>query len=162
MTRRELLDEAYAIIRGLQCRPDLDHYVAALKEIGVKVNGRMRTAAGRAFKLRMVIHLNPHLLCKGENAEEVRETILHEIAHLLAPRGAGHGATWRHVVREIGGNPERCHDMECAQLRRPQRRHLAVCMGCGQEWQITTRLRNSWRRHRTTPICRGCGGRVIT
>lgn len=40
--------------------------------------------------------------------DELRNTILHEIAHAIAGRDAGHGATWRTVARQVGANPTRC------------------------------------------------------
>src|SRR5436853_7647176 len=39
--------------------------------------------------------------------EEVRDTILHEIAHALTP-GANHGPRWRAMCRQIGARPARC------------------------------------------------------
>lgn len=39
---------------------------------------------------------------------EVRDTILHEIAHALAGPGHGHDATWRTIAILIGSNGERC------------------------------------------------------
>src|SRR5215210_5656070 len=42
------------------------------------------------------------------NLDEVRDTILHEIAHALCP-DAGHGARWRATCRRIGAKPERCY-----------------------------------------------------
>jgi phage FluMu protein Com len=39
--------------------------------------------------------------------EEIRNTVLHEIAHALAP-GDGHGYRWKAKAREIGAKPERC------------------------------------------------------
>ena len=43
------------------------------------------------------------------NAEpEVRDTVLHEIAHALCP-GDGHGPRWKAKCREIGARPVRCY-----------------------------------------------------
>ncbi|WP_459984774.1 SprT-like domain-containing protein [Nocardioides sp. AN3] len=39
---------------------------------------------------------------------EVRDTILHEIAHALAGPRAGHGPTWVATARRIGCSAERC------------------------------------------------------
>lgn len=44
--------------------------------------------------------------CKANNEEEVRETILHEIAHALTPY-SGHDWTWYTKARQIGSNGER-------------------------------------------------------
>jgi predicted SprT family Zn-dependent metalloprotease len=40
---------------------------------------------------------------------EVTDTILHEIAHALAPRGANHGEEWKAVCRRIGARPVACY-----------------------------------------------------
>jgi predicted metal-dependent hydrolase len=42
---------------------------------------------------------------------EVRDTILHEIAHALAPDD-GHGALWKQKCVEIGARPIRCYGDE--------------------------------------------------
>lgn len=36
---------------------------------------------------------------------EIRDTILHEIAHAIAGHAAGHGPKWKRVCREIGATP---------------------------------------------------------
>jgi predicted SprT family Zn-dependent metalloprotease len=40
--------------------------------------------------------------------DEVLDTILHEIAHAIAPAGAHHGPQWKLVAREVGARPQRC------------------------------------------------------
>jgi predicted SprT family Zn-dependent metalloprotease len=61
----------------------------------------------------------------------VRDTVLHEIAHGLAPRGAGHGPQWRAIARELGAQPERCFDRTTVQI--PEARHRGSCPSCGRE-----------------------------
>jgi predicted SprT family Zn-dependent metalloprotease len=39
---------------------------------------------------------------------QVRETVLHEIAHALVGPGAGHGPQWLAMARRIGSTGERC------------------------------------------------------
>lgn len=46
---------------------------------------------------------------------EVRDTILHEIAHALAGHRAGHGPEWRRVCLAIGGNGKQYVTREAAQ-----------------------------------------------
>lgn len=47
----------------------------------------------------------------GMNDErEVRDTILHEIAHALTGPGHGHGPKWKSTARKIGATPNRCAD----------------------------------------------------
>lgn len=40
-------------------------------------------------------------------ADEIRDVILHEIAHALTP-GHGHDAVWRNACRKVGAKPNRC------------------------------------------------------
>lgn len=47
--------------------------------------------------------------------DEVRDTILHEIAHALTP-GEAHSAKWRAVALAIGGTGERCVPVEAARV----------------------------------------------
>lgn len=54
-----------------------------------------------------VISLSRHLTALY-SADEVTETVLHEIAHALAGPKAGHGPAWRRVAREIGATGQRC------------------------------------------------------
>lgn len=88
--------------------------------------------------------------------DEVRDTILHEIAHALCP-GDGHGAKWRATCRAIGARPKRCFTE--AQVVTPPRRAARWQMGCPKcEWWTDRR-----RRLRPTDryICKRCRGKVV-
>ena len=39
------------------------------------------------------------------NEEQIRDTVLHEIAHAIAGREAGHGRLWKATARRIGATP---------------------------------------------------------
>jgi predicted SprT family Zn-dependent metalloprotease len=56
--------------------------------------------------------------------DEVRETLLHEIAHALAGPEHGHDAVWAATARRIGGNGERCLPADAPQVAAPW---LGVC-----------------------------------
>lgn len=47
-------------------------------------------------------------LTELHSPEQVRDTVLHEIAHALAGPRAGHGPRWREIAASIGAVPERC------------------------------------------------------
>jgi SprT protein len=73
------------------------------------------------------------------NSERVvHETLLHEIAHALAPVTAGHGPKWKSIARSIGCNAERCYGDEVVQ---PGRRYVGRCPTCA-----TTISRNRRKR----------------
>lgn len=73
------------------------------------------------------ITLSSHLT-RLNTLEEVRDTLLHEIAHALTP-GTGHGAAWRAKCLELGAKPERCYRAE--QVNQPDAPYLLVCDSCG-------------------------------
>lgn len=80
--------------------------------------------------------------------EDIRDTILHEIAHALVGRKHHHNATWKAKAIEIGCTGERTHTLEFA----PPRWSVTCENRC---WTQTAQQRNS------KLICRTCGGSVI-
>ena len=53
-------------------------------------------------------------LCELNDAAEVRDTVLHEIAHALAwerhGKNCGHDKRWKAICVEIGARPQACYD----------------------------------------------------
>ncbi len=60
---------------------------------------------------------------------EIRDTILHEIAHAITPTDAYHGMTWKLTAQSIGARPERC---SARTVIMPKGRIVGAC-ACGQE-----------------------------
>jgi predicted SprT family Zn-dependent metalloprotease len=89
------------------------------------------------------------------NAEpEVRDTLLHEIAHALCP-GDGHGRKWQAKCREIGARPVRCYtDDAVASPPRAAARYRYGCRGCG--WWVDRR-RVTANRY----VCAKCRGPLV-
>lgn len=85
-------------------------------------NGKRR--AGACHYHTRTISLSRHIL-PGASDEEVRETILHEVAHALTP-GHSHDGVWRRKLIEMGGTGARTHSMET-----PKGRYEVVCSRCG-------------------------------
>jgi len=85
----------------------------------------------------------------ANSLEQVRETILHEIAHALAGEKAGHGPVWKMMCLRVGCKPERCDKGEAVM---PRGRWQARCLACGKEYW---RHRRPSRRARYW--CRACG-----
>lgn len=81
--------------------------------------------------------------------DEVRDTILHEIAHALVGPRHGHDDVWKAKCVEVGARPERCYG-EAVEM--PKGRWRATCGGCGREHDRHRRPKslNGWH-------CRRCG-----
>lgn len=89
---------------------------------------------------------------------EVRETVLHEIAHVIAGSDAGHGAKWKRIARRIGlADPTRCASADMAK-HMPKGRYAGACNDCGTSIGTMTRRSAAMMegRHR----CRPCGGTI--
>lgn len=100
------------------------------------------------YRKRMILLSEPQLTRADERV--VRDTILHEIAHALAPLD-GHGAVWRATARRIGAKPQ-ASTREGADLRG----ELAPWVGvCAAGHVGATRF---WRRPRNRRSCVECGG----
>lgn len=113
-----------------------------------------RVSAGKAYLRDNVIGLSRHLLT---TRERLRDTLLHEFAHLLAVErhglaGAGHGPAWRKAMEDVGAPPEVYHRYA---VRRNQRRQRVVyaCGKCGARF-VTARRFPRGRRY----AHRDCGG----
>jgi predicted SprT family Zn-dependent metalloprotease len=78
--------------------------------------------------LSKTIGLSKNLTALNE-VEQVKDTILHEIAHALTP-GHHHDWVWQRKAIEIGCNGERCYSPN--EVVTPQSKYIAVCCGCGK------------------------------
>jgi predicted SprT family Zn-dependent metalloprotease len=114
-----------------------------LSTMPVRVSARMTRAAGSVrFRGGKPFEIVLSLPFFADEANNLRETVTHEAAHVVAGRAAGHGPAWRMVHRAMGGKAERCHTMSLAQgftARRdtqPRVRVEATCPKCGQPMQL--------------------------
>lgn len=112
---------------------------------------RARRRFGMCSVDRRLITLSAYLT--GLNGEaEVRDTILHEIAHALTP-GNGHGQAWKDACTRIGAKPERTfRESDGVQLPR-----TALRVGCTRCNWWAGRHRVTWRLQ----VCRKCREPVI-
>jgi predicted SprT family Zn-dependent metalloprotease len=107
---------------------------------------RRKRSLGMCFYGRRVIELSIYLV-ENNDASEVRDTLLHEIAHALVGPEHAHDAVWQQKCCEIGARPERC-----GQAWMPPGRWQAVCSSCGQRFHRHRRPRRLRGWH-----CRACG-----
>jgi predicted SprT family Zn-dependent metalloprotease len=80
-------------------------------KVSIVWNKRMRSTAGRAFLNLAKVELNPKLLHLGDDPlRHVQQTLLHELAHLLAhhrhsrsrKRISAHGSEWKQACVDLG------------------------------------------------------------
>ncbi|MBI1336000.1 MAG: hypothetical protein GC164_03455 [Phycisphaera sp.] len=97
------------------------------------------------------IRLSRHLALLNTDAE-VRDTILHEIAHALAGTKHGHDEVWKQTCRRIGANPRRLMDDT---VHTPAARYQLTCPSCRKV--LANRHRVMRESHLRRAYCRWCG-----
>jgi predicted SprT family Zn-dependent metalloprotease len=103
--------------------------------------------AGSCCYYNRSITISFDLAGAGTDAD-IRDTILHEIAHALVGKRHNHDDVWKATAKAIGCNGERTHDLEFA----PPRWNVTCENRC---WKRTAQIRNS------RLICRKCGSRLV-
>ena len=94
------------------------------------------------------ISLSRHFV-EAATIAEVRNTLLHEIAHALVGPGHGHGRVWKQKAREIGCTAERCHSVK---MPDKHYNYAATCSACDFTYQ-RIRLRANVRNHSACAKC---------
>jgi len=133
-------EEAAAIALGLMARHGIPHWSFAWN--------RRKRSLGLCRYRQKRIELSTHFV-QANNTAQIRETILHEIAHALAGEKAGHGPKWKAMCAQVGCKPERCDQGEAIM---PPGRWTAQCNACGKAY---------WRHKRPAKKarywCKTCG-----
>ena len=99
--------------------------------------------AGACVFSTQIISLSRFYCIRASDAQ-IRDTVLHEIAHALAGPKHNHDATWKRIARSIGCTADRCHTVDFAPAK-----HIASCSRCGWHQKKNRRLRGG--------VCRTCG-----
>lgn len=113
-------------------------------------NARRRAGACHYGTKRVTLSRHFVALNVADKPEEVMDTILHEVAHALAP-GNHHGDEWKAACVLVGAKPQRCYDSK--EVAMPQGKYVATCGGCGNQYR---RHKAPKRRH----YCIKCGPTV--
>lgn len=108
------LDEAWAMGRELMDTHGLTEWTLSYD--------RAKRRAGLCRYSTRTISLSRHLTVL-HSADEVRDTVLHEIAHALAGPDAGHGPQWRAAAVKIGASGQRTLAAEAALPPAPWQGH---------------------------------------
>lgn len=122
--------------------------------------------AGLCDYSRKRISVSRYLAARYDD-ETNHQTLLHEVAHALAGRGAGHGPAWKRTARGLGYVGGTTHDGETAEElaawvgvcpaghtayrhRRPPR--ATSCVACAP--QFDARYLFAWTRREISPATR--------
>ncbi|MCY2955019.1 MAG: SprT-like domain-containing protein [Planctomycetota bacterium] len=104
------------------------------------------------YRQKLITLSQPLTLLNGEN--EVRDTLLHEIAHALTPRD-GHGRRWQAQCVQIGAKPAtRYSEQAVVSPARAEAKYLHGCRAC--DWWV--------KRRRLTArvyVCARCRARLF-
>ena len=120
----------------------LDALVAIVRVVW---NPRMRTTAGRAFWPEARIEMNPKL--EQVAPGEIRQTMLHELAHLVAYERAGrrhisaHGVEWRQACADLGIPGEKATHSLPLPSRRMKRKWRYTCPACGEGFERVRKMK---------------------
>lgn len=87
--------------------------------------------AGLCDYTKRRITISKHLLANGD-MEQIEQVLLHEIAHALVGKDAGHGSTWRKKASEIGYRHQR---IDGASLAAKTAKWQGTCPGNHQHFR---------------------------
>ena len=140
-----------------------EHIPGDVWDVPVFRNGRLRTVFGKAVAghPQHGRHIQIHK-CVFADPEQMRDTLAHEVAHIIAGLRSGHNEVWRTIARALGSSGDRCATLETAKsigISPPARRPVqtvAECNRCG----YVVRRRNRLPRSKTFTHA-GCGGRIV-
>lgn len=113
---------------------------------------RAKKRAGRCNIRKKIISLSYHYVSLNDD-EDIKDTILHEIAHALAKEDENshrwHGDKWKAICLQIGAKPIRCYD---SNVKMPKGRYRAVCNSCQREFH-----RHRRPKYNNYSYCLKCG-----
>ena len=79
---------------------------------------------------------------------DIRDTLLHEVAHAIVGPGHAHDAVWQTAARRIG-----CTAKRCSTVTRSRKRWIGKCPRCRDPW-FRQRLTAKVRQRSISPRCR--------
>ena len=80
--------------------------------------------------------------------DDIRDTLLHEVAHAMVGPGHGHDAVWQTAARRIG-----CTANRCSTVTHSLKRWIGECPRCRDRW-FRQRLTAKVRQRSICPRCR--------
>jgi predicted SprT family Zn-dependent metalloprotease len=90
-------------------------------------------------------------LVAAATVDQVRETILHEIAHVLVGLKAGHGPAWYAKARALGSSGKTTHSVQTDEIAP----FMCKC-SCGKVYKWYKRSKNM-----NNKVCRTCRAKIV-
>lgn len=112
---------------------------------------RGRDAIGQIVFSKHFLHLDDY---------QIKDTILHEIAHAIAGHKADHGPEWRMVCRQIGALPNECADLKSEE--RVEHKWTGICPNDYTHTAKRNQLTKRGRYSACSTCCRKFNGGVFT
>lgn len=96
----------------------------------LKLDSAKRRCGQCRYSTRTLSFSRGYLTLNSES--DIRDTILHEIAHALVGPGHHHDAYWQGKAKSIG-----CNGMRCASehVKMPEGRYHGICLDCGRRFE---------------------------
>jgi len=151
------LQEQSNLILG-EVRENFPQFRGELEGTTINISRRLTRSAGNACPKTRTIGISEPIFSLDENVSQFRNTVLHEIAHVIAgPDARAHGKVWRDIFLELGGNGERCHQLRA---RGQHHSHVARCQRCQQDVMVGTRIWNRLSKGSKDYYHPGCRGTI--
>lgn len=159
--RDELWPQIAKAIEGFLPEPAAGQLLRQIAELPVRPSRATRSLGGYVSKSGLPVSIR---LQFAQEPDSLRETFLHELAHLCdhlcnqpgKVYRRAHGPHWRDWAKRLGSAAQRCGRSAALEKLYQQRlKPVAICQTCGTEFQRTRRL-----NRRKNYFHSSCGGRL--
>lgn len=141
------------------------HHLGTVADLRIDFTLRGKNG-GMAYLQRNEVNFN--FILASENFDEyINQVVPHEVCHIVAfliygYREHGHGIYWKALMRECGCKPDRCHNMNIANVKKNHVQKFIYRCDC-RTFDVSKRLHNSMQEslknswmHTTGRRCRHC------
>ena len=135
-----------ALVKAWNATKDYGYYMTVdWKKIGFRCAGRTCREKTCGIE-RLYIEMNVNYLYSVDAIKFIKNTLIHELAHLLAYKfngSWGHDKTWKIIASILGDDANRCHNYATPENKpvrntlRKRERKVFICPNCGIAHHLT-------------------------